>query len=226
VKSAYLNDAYRRVWDAFRALERTDDGRHDTEQWRAHDSPFIASIVRVKDTDLSPGLPLLNNALASLQGTRVHPGHFLHIMLQEVGFVVREPGKKDEISDVRLEEFIMAAVEPVSAIEQFTISLGGANAFSDAVFLEIGDGAPLAQLHARLFELAALPVHPDYPYLPHCTVAHFDGTCSPQAATSVIAPWRDERFGAMVVSEVEIVRLDPQRTYPELETLAVIPLGA
>lgn len=226
MKSSYLHDAYRRVWDAFVGASQTSDGRHDTDEWRSHPGPFVTCVVRVQEADLLPGLPLLDEALASLPGTRVHPAHFLHITLQELGFVADQPRRQDEISTTRLEEFITSAVDPISAAAPFSITLGGANAFNDAVFLEIANGVALAHLHERLFELAALPVLPTYPYLPHCTLAHFDGTCPPRAAANAIAPWRQEQFGSMQVSEIEIVSLDPRQTYPQLESLAVIPLGS
>ena len=50
------------------------------------------------------------------------------------------------------------------------------NSFQDAVFLDVQGGGPLSRLHERFFDLAALPTLPSYPYLPHCTIAHYDGT--------------------------------------------------
>jgi RNA 2',3'-cyclic 3'-phosphodiesterase len=154
---------------------------------------------------------------------RLHPDHFLHVMLQELGFVTDSPSRPDEISAERLEEFVQAAIEPVFSLSPFELVIGGANAFQDAVFLEIGDDGILSRLHNRLFDLAAHTSAPTYAYLPHCTVAHFDGTADPRDVDHVIQPWRDAQFGKLAVSEVEVVTLDPAEPYPLLRSYAVIP---
>jgi len=146
-------------------------------------------------------------------------------MLQELGFVVDTPRQPDEISAARLEEFAQTIVEPISNMRAFSVALGGANSFQDAVFLDVRGGGPLSRLHERLFDLAALPAHPSYPYLPHCTVAHYDGTTPHDEATSLLSPWRNEVLGEFLVGEVEVVTLDPGEPYPELTTYAAIPFG-
>jgi hypothetical protein len=41
----------------------------------------------------------------------------------------------------------------------------------------------------------------------------------------VLAPWRTEAFGRCLITEAEIVTLDPGEAYPELATYAAIPFG-
>jgi 2'-5' RNA ligase len=224
-KVGRLSDAYRRVWESFLRATATRDGRHDTAYWRAHSGPFAACVVRVDTAELQPGLGVLTEALASVPGVRVHPEHFLHIMLQELGFVIDPPAHPDEISLARLEEFTHAAVEHVAAMSPFAVTFGGTNAFEDAVFLELEGAEPLVGLHARLFELAALRGVPEYPYLPHLTIAHFDGTADPQVTARLLQSWREETFGRSLITEVEMVTLDPRDPYPELQIYAIIPLG-
>ena len=146
-------------------------------------------------------------------------------MLQELGFVVDDASQPDEINAARLEEFAQSVIEPISNMSAFSIALGGANSFLDAVFLDIRGGDPLARLHERLFDLAAISVPAAYSYLPHCTLAHYDGTTRQPDARALLAPWRDELFGEFPVTEAEIVTLDPNEPYPELTTYAVIPFG-
>jgi 2'-5' RNA ligase len=146
-------------------------------------------------------------------------------MLQELGFVVEFPRQPDEISATRLEEFAQSIVEPISSMRPWPLTLGGVNSFHDAVFLDVRGGGPLTRLHERLFDLAALPTLPSYSYLPHCTIAHYDGTTSLEDAVALLAPWRNELIGTFNFAEVEIVTLDPSEPYPELTTYAVIPLG-
>ncbi len=138
--------------------------------------------------------------------------------------MVDDPRARDEISSARLEEFAQAAIEPASSTSPFTVTMGGLNAFQDAIFLEVGGGESLAQLHARLFELAAVPGIHDFTYIPHATIAHFDGTASHAAALAMIAPWRRQKLGELVIDEIEVVLIDPGQPYPELESFAVIPL--
>jgi 2'-5' RNA ligase len=219
-----LSDVYARVWALFLQAESTADGRHDTPHWRAHAGPYAACVIRVPPEALTPQFEALRQTLATLPGVRLHPLHFLHIMVQELGFVVDVPLRSDEISSARLEEFAQAATEPVTSSAPFAIEMGGANSFQDAVFLDIRGGSHLARLHDRLFDLAAIPQVPDYPYLPHCTIGHYDGAVSPHDIVEILLPRREEIFAGFPVTEVEIVTIDPAETYPALESYAVIPL--
>ena len=220
-----LTIAYERVWDAFQRSQSTADGRHDTPYWRAHDGPYAACVARVPADTLQPQLTVLRQQLADLPGVRLHPDHFLHIMLQELGFVVATPRQPDEISEARLEEFAQSIVELIASMRSLPVTVGGVNTFQDAVFLEIRGGGPLSRLHERLFDLAALPSLPSYSYLPHCTIAHYDGTTPQDEARSVIARWRNEVLGEFAITEAEIVTLEPIEPYPELRTYAAIPFG-
>lgn len=218
-----LTVAYERVWTTFQRSHSTADGRHDTAHWRTHNGPYAACVVRVPVEALQPTFSRLRRQLAGLGGVRLHPDHFLHIMLQELGFVVPTPRQADEISETRLEEFAQSIVEPISNMRPLPVTLGGVNSFQDAVFLDVRGAHLLSRLHERLFELAAMPTLPSYAYLPHCTIAHYDGTTPHDEALSLLAPWRNERFGQFAITEAEIVTLDPAHPYPELSSYAVIP---
>ena len=220
-----LTVTYERVWQAFQRSQSTADGRHDTPYWRAHSEPYAACIVRVPAEGLRSNLTALRRELGGLNGVRLHPDHFLHIMVQELGFVVETPRQPDEISAARLEEFAQSIVEPISSTRAWSVTLGGVNSFQDAVFLDVRGGGPLSRLHERLFDLAALPTVPSYSYLPHCTIAHYDGTTPLEHARALLAPWRKEVIGEFTIAEVEIVTLDPNEPYPELTSYAVIPFS-
>jgi RNA 2',3'-cyclic 3'-phosphodiesterase len=218
------SDPYARVWQSFRRSSMTADGRHDTQHWRSHAGPFALCLIRVPAIAVEPELDALRDSVSTLSGVRLHPDHFLHVTLQELGFVVDVPVDADEISAARLEEFAVAAADAVSGAPPFTVALRGANSFLDAIFLEPAAAPRLTELHERLFALAAFPTASDFLYLPHCTIAHYDGTASTRAAEQRIAPWRERTFGVLDVSEIEIVTLDPRDAYPSLDSYAVIPL--
>lgn len=219
------DEAYRRVWQAFRTLERLADGRHDTEDWRSHEGVYAVCAVRVPAVALRPALDECRTALAAYPFVRAHPDHFLHITLQELGFVCNAPGRPDEITPARLEEFATAAAAPVAEHRAFDVCLGGVNSFQDAAFLDVHDGGHCARLHGRLFELAAVPRAPRYAYLPHSTIAHYTADAPVAGLAATLARWRDVRFGTVRVTEVEIVTLRLDQPYPPLESYAVIPLG-
>jgi len=217
-------EAYRRVWQAFRGFGRVADGRHDTEDWRSHDAVYAVCVVRVPAEALQPALDDCRAALAAFPAVRLHPDRFLHVTLQELGFVCDEPGRIDEISPLRLEEFATAAAGALAGREPFPIALGGVNSFQDAAFLDVADGGVCARLHHRLNDIAALPRSSKFAYLPHATIAHYTAERPIGDLPARLTPWRDVRFGAFAVSRVEIVTLRLDEPYPPLEPYAVIPL--
>ena len=216
--------AYRRVWRAFGALERLADGRHDTVDWRSHAGDFAVCVIRVPAVNLQPALAACRAALAARPEVRLHPDHFLHVTLQELGFVCDHPIKPNEISPTRLEEFANAATGPIAERGPFDLVMGGVNSFQDAAFLEVHDDGAAARLHQRLLELAVVPRASRFAYLPHATIAHY--TAAPAAGLAErLVPWRDAPFGRFRATEVEIVTLRLDEPYPPLESYAVIPLG-
>lgn len=219
------DEAYRRIWQTFRTFRTLADGRHDSSDWRSHPGVYAVCVVRIPTAAVKPALDPFRAALARHPFVRVHPDHFLHVTLQELGFVCDRPGRPDEISPARLEEFATAAAAPIAETRAFDLTLGGANSFQDAAFLDVHDRGRCARLHTRLFELAAIPRTPRYPYLPHSTVAHYTAAVPVDGLPALIAGWRDRRFGSFRVTQVEIVTLRLDEPYPPLESYAVFPLG-
>ncbi|MFL5760348.1 MAG: 2'-5' RNA ligase family protein [Thermomicrobiales bacterium] len=216
--------AYRQIWQSFRAFKTVEDGRHDTAEWREHNGVFAVCAIRVPAPALQPSLDELRDALASYPFTRIHPDGFLHVMLQELGFVCDKPERRDEMSPARLEEFVISATPALVDATAFEIRAGGANAFQDAVFLDINDRGHCARLHARLREIAAVPSIPRFAFLPHTTVAHFTQQAPINNLPATIARWRDREFGSFTVEQIEVVALRLDEPYPPLETYAVLPL--
>jgi 2'-5' RNA ligase len=218
------DSSYRRIWQAFRQHDRVADGRHDTPEWRAHDGVFAGCAIRVPGDALQPALSELRDALAACPFVRIHPDQFLHVMLQEIGFVCDRPRGRDEWSAGRLEEYVVAATGAVAEATPFDLRLGGANSFQDAVFLDVHDRGACARLHTRFHDLAAVPIVPRFAFLPHTTIAHYTEEGPIGSLPATIARFRDRRFGTFVVSQIEVVTLRLDEPYPELETYAVMPL--
>ena len=219
------DEAFRRIWQAFRTLRQTADGRHDTADWRSHDGIYAVCAIRVPAEILQPSLDALRQDLSVYPFARIHPDQFLHIALQELGFVCERPGRRDEISPARLDEFVSAAAGPVGELPPFDIRLGGANSFQDAAFLDVHDRGRCTRVHTRLRDVAAVTTVPRYPDLPHVTIAHYTAEAPLGNLPASLAAWRDRRFGAFTVTRIEVLTLRLDDPYPPLESYAVFPLG-
>ena len=217
--------SYRRVWQAFRAHDSVADGRHDTAEWRARQGVYAVCIVRIPATTLEPALDEIRRALAPLSIVRPHPDHFLHVSLQELGFVCDNPERPDEIDQERLDEFVNQLPSALAGAPKFELRLGGANAFQDAIFLDVHDRGHCGRLHARMRELAGILSVPKFAYLPHATIAHFTSEAPIDDLPALVGRWRDRRFGSFEVSSIEVVTLDVRLTYPRLVQYAVHTLG-
>ena len=213
------------IWRGFLGCPSLVDGRHDTPRWRDAEGPFALPLLRIDAAALQPALADCQASLAAFTGLRLHPDRFLHVTLQELGFVVDQASRPDELSKVRLEEFAQSAVGPVADRRPYRVEVGGLNSFEDAPFLEIHDDGSTSALHTRLFELSAIPRAAPFAYLPHVTIGHYLGAGRPSDVIAMIEPFRDRVFGELTVEAVEIVTLDPAETYPALRPYAIIPLG-
>jgi RNA 2',3'-cyclic 3'-phosphodiesterase len=175
---------------------------------------------------LDSGIDELRESLSEFPFIRIHPDHFTHIMIQELGFLTEQPDSRDEVSLARLEEFTQAASNAFRSSKPFRAVIGGVNAFRDSIFLDVHDGGGLSRLHARLRELAAVTLTPRYAYLPHVTIAHFTEQVALGSLRGVLVPWRDFRFAEIEIDRIEIVTMDISEAYPELVTFATLSLGS
>lgn len=217
-------EAFPKVWESFAEFDLLADGRHDTPEWRSHHGVFAMCLIRVPARALQPELARLQAELAALPAVRVHPGHFLHISLQELGFVTHDPQQADEITPAALEEFVTMAAAPVGERPPFPVTLGGASSFRDAPILEVHDDGECGRLHQRLFEISANLRSPGFPYLPHVTLGHYTEPVGPEQALALLSAWRNTEFGTFQVTEVEIATLVTDEPYPEFQPFAVFPL--
>ncbi|CAA9570972.1 MAG: hypothetical protein AVDCRST_MAG87-2410 [uncultured Thermomicrobiales bacterium] len=220
------DEAYRRVWQNLRQVTEVRDGRHDGPEWRSHEGRFALCCVRVPTEKLSHELAGLRSALAAFPFVRLHPDAFLHIPIQELGFVTGSPEQRDELTPARLQEFIGMAEHPIVDFPRFEIALGGVNSFIDAAFLDVHDGGWLSRIHRRLLDFVVIPPDSHFPFLPHVTIAHYTKAAPVGNLPAILADWRDRTFGSFEATHVEIVLLDTSVPYPELETVHAFELGA
>jgi 2'-5' RNA ligase len=227
IQASRRQDAsYKHIWQAFRSAEHVADGRHDTTEWRAHSPAVYAFVaVRISADAIQPALDEIRRGLSPFPFVRQHPDHFLHITLQELGFVVSSPKSPDEIDQERLDEIVSQLPAALSGAPAFDLRLGGANSFQDAIFLDVHDRGHCGRLHTRLRELAGVLSVPKFAYLPHVTLAHFTAPEPSGELPQLIGRWRDRRFGSLDVTSIEVVTMDVRLTYPRLATYAIHELA-
>lgn len=218
-------EGYRRVWQNLRQVSEVRDGRHDNAEWRSRNGRFALCCIRVPTDSLSSEITALRSALGAFPFVRLHPDRFLHIPIQELGFVTGAPAQRDELTPHRLNEFINMAERPVADFPSFTITLGGVNSFVDATFLDVHDGGWLSRIHRRLLDFVVIPPDTRFPFLPHVTIAHYTQSAPIGNLPAVLAQWRDQSFGSFGVHHVEVVLVRTSEPYPELETVHAFELG-
>jgi 2'-5' RNA ligase len=217
--------AYRSLWSAFSRYPTLADGRHDDVAWREHPGRFACCLIRVPVAELQPQLDNVRAALAGDGKSRLHPDQFLHIMIQEIGFVCRKPTRPDELSIERFDELNSALSTALNDLPAFDVTIANANSFEDAAFLEVHDGGGCEAIHRRLREAAAVTMIPRFAFLPHITIAHYLGSFDALHTVQTLQDFRATEFGKFRVTEVEIATMRVDIDYPPIYTTQKLILG-
>jgi len=217
--------AFDQTWQAFSEAATVVDGRHDNARWHDRHCTFAICCVRVPAEAIQPALDEARAALSDIPFLRLHPNSFLHIPIQELGFLKPFPKQRDEINELRLDEFASVARIPVGEYTPFTVTLGPINSFQDAPFLEVRDNGFLSRLHRRLLDVAVVPPNMRYAYLPHVTIGHYTEEAPIGALREHLQPFREVIFGSFTVTELDIIAISTDQAYPEPDILARLPLA-
>lgn len=217
--------AFQRIWQAFRAAKTLEPGPGSLLP-DALSAPFAKVVIRAPLAALSRQFMDCAREFATLPFVALTSPDQLSITLQELGYLALVPSAMNEITESRLEEFATAAASPISQQEPFEIVLNGANSFQDAAFLQVLDCDRCAKVHARLFELAAIPKSPDFPYIPVATFATYTSMAATYVVVDRLNRWRDVEFARFEATNVEIVLERRTGLETVTETYAVIPLGS
>lgn len=217
-------DEYAKTWQDFVSGGRLEHGGHRDPSW-SNGHEFSASLlVPIRVEPLLERLEPLREGLAPFPFVSLHPDHFLHITLLMLGFLVEEPREVSEISRRGLEEVEEAARRTLRDIAPFTVRLANLNAFPGAAFVEVHDGGELRALRSALCAGCGLR---EPPGPPHLTLAYFQAPEEPpvpDALVETIRDFRDWPVGELRVEAVQMTLLDLRPEYPELETVARLPL--
>ena len=218
-------ESYDRVWEHFVGEHRLEFGGYMDPDWQEGHKLSASLVIPGEASRFHGRIEPLREALRPFPFVSLHPDHFMHITLVLLGFLVDEPGGKDEISRGRLQEIEKRARTALSEIPAFAVKLANLNAFPGAAFIEAHDGGALDRLRDALCTSCGLEKPPGPP---HLTLAYFqaqDGTDAPEELISAMARYRDWPVGEIMVENIEMTLLDLRLEYPEPETLARIPLG-
>jgi 2'-5' RNA ligase len=223
---AEQNRSFEGIWRQFSGLERVEDGRHDTEAWSNRQGEFVLCCVRIPTETLGAEFQELREKLEALQPlVRLHPPEFLHITVQEIGFVAAQPVWRDEFTQARLDEFLSYIEAPIADFSPFTVQLAGLNSFTDAAFLDVRDNGWLSRIHYRMRDFVIFPPNKHFPYLPVTTFAHYTKKAPAAELIELLTPYRDTVFGSFQVNEIDVVRLRVDEPYPPLQIERTIRLG-
>lgn len=217
--------SFARIWDDFTQVESLADGRHDINGWSGHSGDFVMCCVRIPVAEQRHDLEDFRAELGTLHATRVHPPAFLHVAVQELGFITERPKHREEFTTARLEEFLGYIEGPIGDFAPFPMTLGGANSFTDAPFLEVHDNGWLSRIHFRMRDFVIVPPDKHFPYLPFATVAHYMPGESADMARQIVETYRATTFAQFAVNGIDVVRLSTAEPYPQAEVIRTIELG-
>ena len=165
---------------------------------------------------------LLNDLRGLRSGRAVKPtaSENLHLTLRFLGDI--EPAQVDSVID--------AMGTAVKGIDAFELTLENVGAFPSAqrpsvVWVGASDQGQLATMAERLNgALAGLGFEPeDRPWHGHVTIARIKSR-PPAKLLQLIGDHESDRFGAMRLSSIELLRSDLQPNGPVYTSLACVPL--
>jgi 2'-5' RNA ligase len=219
------DEAYRRIWANLRQVDQVVDGRHDTEDWYHRGGDFVYVCARIPEDALSPAYDELVATLSAFSFARPVPRSFLNITLQELGYLTERSASRDEITNEWLDEFIQQAAVPIQSFSPFDVTLGGANSFVDAAFVDVHDNGWLSRIHVRLLDFVSQPPSMRYAYLPELIVAQYVEVAPVKSLVRKLTPFRDATFGSFRVSHIDIMRVSTSEAFAKPELVHRFELG-
>lgn len=219
------DEAYRRIWANLRQINHVVDGRHDTDDWYRRAGDFVFICARIPEEALTPNYHRFLHVLQGFPFVRTIPPDLLNVTVQELGYLTEHPQGRDEITREWLDEFIRNAETPIKSFRPFDVTLGGANSYVDAAFLDVHDNGWLSRIHVRLLDFVSQPPSMRYAYLPELVVAQYVETAPVDSLVKSLTPFRDTSFGSFRVSTIDVVRVRTDETFARPEVVHSFELG-
>lgn len=220
------DEAFRNIWQELRQHERVTAGTRIGNPGSDRADASIVCAIRVPPTaEMANALAPMRRALAQLPFVAMLPVRSLHIVIQEMGFLVESPTRQDETSLALIDEFKQHAALPISDFPAFNIEIGGFNSFLDAPFLDVHDDGWCFRIHHRLRDFVLLPIEDDFAYLPHVLLGCYTRSNEMGRLPALMAPWRDRRFGSFVAETVDLLRISTADPFAPPEVIHSFELG-
>lgn len=218
-------EAYRRIWQHLRQTTELADGRHAGADWREREGTFVVLCARVPVTSFEPIFDDLETVLSELEYAELWPRNAIYVPVQEIGLLKSEPIHRDGFDQKWLDEFISQVENPITEFPPFEVELGGVNAYSDAVFLDVRDNGWLSRIHLRVLDFVAQPPNNRFSYLPEAIVALFTERREIGNLVRVLTPFRDVDFARFRVAHIDAVYVRLDDGLPSVETFHEFALG-
>jgi hypothetical protein len=219
------DESYRRIWADLRQAGHVVDGRHDTEDWYRRTGDFVYVCANIPDDALGPAYDELVTALSAFPFARPIPRPYLNITVQELGYLSARSSSRDEITDEWLAEFIQQAAVPIQSFSPFDVTLGGANSYVDAAFIDVHDNGWLSRIHGRLLDFVSQPPSMRYAYLPELIVAQYVEVAPVESLVRELTPLRDTIFGSFRVTHIDIMRVSTSEAFATPQLVHRFELG-
>lgn len=219
------DESYRRIWAHLRQIEHVADGRHDTRDFLSRQGDLIITCVQIDQDALDPSFDELTSMLAQHSFVRAVPPTTRNITIQELGYLTDQPDGRDEITEAWLDEYLDQCSLSLKDFRPFDVTLGGANSFADAAFLDVHDGGWLSRIHDVLVDFVSQPPRTRYPYLPEFIIAQYVTSAPIGTLVHDLTPFRDHNFGTFRVESVDVLRIPTGETWAQPQLVKRFPLG-
>lgn len=217
--------SYLKIWSQLRQFETVEDGRHDTSDFLNRSGDLVIVCARIHPDTLPPAFFDLSDSLAEIDYVRPVPPNMYNVTVQELGFLSERPNGRDEITELWLEEYLEQCQISLRDFRPFDVTLGGANSYVDAAFLDVHDDGWFSRIHDILVDFVSQPPRTRFPFLPEFVFAQYTREAPVGKLVPILTPYRDMTFGTFRVDSVDVLRIPTTEPYGEPQLIRSYKLG-
>lgn len=223
-----LSSDYASAWAAFLAAEGVRVQQETLEwEWTRGRTDYVAFLIGISDDAVRGHIKAQIEEIKGIPGVEPYPERYWHITIKQVGFLVAEPSRPDEVSAAQVQEMAEAARPVIESVRAFEVTAGPPNAFPEVVFTEAHDRGEVRLLNKALLGLPHLPAYPvdGDVFLPHISIARFTSGEGIPSLKEVLSRLRSQSSGpSFTVREVLLVQAHLAAEAPTFDLLALYKL--
>lgn len=217
--------SYLRIWSQLRQIERVANGRHDTSNFLNRSGDLVIVCARIDMSALEPAYRELTANLDTIDYVRLVPDFLCNITVQELGYISKFPHARDEITEKWLDEYLEQCALSLRDFRPFDVTIGGANSYADATFLDVHDGGWFSRIQEVLEDFVSQPPRTRYPYLPELVIAQYTKSAPIGRLVSTLTPFRDTVFGSIRIDHLDVIRIPTNEAFAEPTVIRSYQLG-